>query len=77
MPQDYEGKPFTDVTREDLELDESEEGKQKAADAEAELKDLTAFMAKVGGSGRVCKAGPSAGRTRLRGVGPTDCIRAS
>lgn len=49
VPQEFEGKTFTDVTREDLEIDESEEGKKESANVEAELKDLTSYVKKVMG----------------------------
>lgn len=50
VPQEFEGKTFTDVTREDLEIDESEEGKKESADVKAELKDLTSYVKKVMGA---------------------------
>ncbi|KFM24018.1 Heat shock protein 83-1 [Auxenochlorella protothecoides] len=56
--QEFEGKTFTDVTREDLEIDESEEGKKESADVEAELKDLTSYVKKVLGD-KVEKVVPS------------------
>ena len=39
--QEYEGKKFTDVTREDLDLGESEEDKKEGEAASATVKDLT------------------------------------
>ncbi|KAI7836999.1 hypothetical protein COHA_009181 [Chlorella ohadii] len=45
--QEFEGMQLTDVSREDLQLDDSEEDKKALEVATAELKQLTDYMAKV------------------------------
>ncbi|EFN51632.1 hypothetical protein CHLNCDRAFT_140066 [Chlorella variabilis] len=45
--EEYEGHKLTDVSREDLQLDESEEDKKALEGASEELKGLTAYMKKV------------------------------